>query len=246
MARLGSASKPDWLQQFAMERDAVLARYNIERLAGIRSTLPRLAGQEQESNFIHILLSWADYYASQLILANPIVRAVDRDNLAKFARALQLAEKASVSLSGTVLYNLTRAKRQLTGEEFVGGLLDPDLPYIENKIRDIRELSKIANHATSSLAISRGVPKNHTLRQAILDLAWTFEYLTGLKAGRRVHALGDNEGKEYGPFSEFVARTIEPIWPDAGGAHGTLRSALALWNRIPQRDPYWWSIRPPL
>jgi hypothetical protein len=72
----------------------------------------------------------------------------------------------------------------------------------------------------------RGQPRNIVAELVLQDLAALFEYVTGLRATRRVDRTGEKAGKETGPFLNFA----KAVWPVIFGSDVGLLSQLREWD----------------
>ena len=219
---------------------AVVALYDEALLSDLRSALPEFVGPERELEFPKIMRAWAHHYAEIMICrASSPSRAEIRDDLQRLNKIVIALIHELDALHLSTLNYLTSVVSVFRGGSPLSGLLNPNHLLLYERISAIREFANWTDVAAENFQVSRGTVKKLDLKVAIFDLAWVFEYLTGLRAARRVRLGGEYEGTEYGPFAEFVSRAIAPIWPSAGKAQNTLKSALKLWNRIPRHEPLW-------
>jgi hypothetical protein len=94
--------------------------------------------------------------------------------------------------------------------------------------RKAREMAAKVEKMTQAVKISRGRSREDELLWAIKELCGIYETVTGRLPGRDYNHYSGHDG---GPFKEFVAAAIKPLWPKKGRVGRHVRVAVRWYKR---------------
>jgi hypothetical protein len=227
---------PGWARNWRprTKHDAgALELYDDATISGIVDILPGFAEGADQDVLAGLVRQWASQWIAVRRGASPDAAAHVRAKLeslaAKWHEAATAAEELPRIAKGWM------AELRPVGDSASLDDYARNLDYLLSAPRAARELAGIAGKAAKTVKVSRGHPPDAELQSAIKQLCWIYEIVTGRAPRRLVDPYGRRNG---GPFEAFVATTIKPLWPKAGGAGRTIRAAVKWYRNNRPRPQY--------